>query len=455
MNGLKYNEKIFTDLARKATSDSHDGLIVRNVNDAPGESNISDVFAVKDPTQVKSIFNIGTFDPTNPSFLKTVGPFGVGAGAAGMAFGDSREAQAATTPQGGDAQDGSSSRQSGQALQEAPETGGGASPETQSSFDQGGQGQSGYQPFIPSSRNAGWQRDGSRVLGTMRFPTHDDDGRDLRSDEERQADERNERVGRPAPAPADTKGQAGEAPGRPGWSDWSGWPTPPDNAPSWGLDNVRSPAGPGEASFGQSPGTGAGYAHPAPWDSFHPSWAGSGWQPSRTPERDFRDQAGHVGSVAARGAAEGVSDLPVLAAEGAGWLRRRGYLPDLPDTPAANTAKSVFPGLQVYGGLLSGLDALEARGGAMKAREGLLDALSLDKPENGFEESVAGASNMLGGLFGTGGAAGLFKAGTRELASQSALGAALPHAGWALDTMNRAAMPSDEYVRDVLAQGME
>lgn len=65
--GGDYTEKSFSELMDEAIEDGSDGVIMRNVKDAAEGEEVSDVYAVFEPTQIKSATgNIGTFDSDNP-----------------------------------------------------------------------------------------------------------------------------------------------------------------------------------------------------------------------------------------------------------------------------------------------------------------------------------------------------------------------------------------------------
>lgn len=57
-----YRNKSFNDLLQQAQASGHDGAIFRNVNDPLA----NDVYVVFEPEQIKSVYNQGTFDPTDP-----------------------------------------------------------------------------------------------------------------------------------------------------------------------------------------------------------------------------------------------------------------------------------------------------------------------------------------------------------------------------------------------------
>ena len=94
--GAGYTEKLFKELAREASSPQYDAFIVKNVNDAIFKKLIGDTYAIKNPAQVKSIFNRGTFDPKTSNFMRAVAPVGVGGGLLAAMGWPAGEAQAAT-----------------------------------------------------------------------------------------------------------------------------------------------------------------------------------------------------------------------------------------------------------------------------------------------------------------------------------------------------------------------
>lgn len=59
----------FSALIQQAKNEGHDGLILRNLDDTPNISLSSDHFVAFSPTQIKSTFNRGTFDPNDPRIL--------------------------------------------------------------------------------------------------------------------------------------------------------------------------------------------------------------------------------------------------------------------------------------------------------------------------------------------------------------------------------------------------
>ena len=68
--GGSYEDQSFSELMEEAKEDEHDGVLLKNVRDAhplgenPGE--VSDVWVAFEPTQIKSVFNTGAFDPADP-----------------------------------------------------------------------------------------------------------------------------------------------------------------------------------------------------------------------------------------------------------------------------------------------------------------------------------------------------------------------------------------------------
>ena len=62
----KFYFQVYNEYFQKARSKGHDGIIVKNVIDNPrGEQRAIDVFIVFSPNQIKSVYNRGTFDPSN------------------------------------------------------------------------------------------------------------------------------------------------------------------------------------------------------------------------------------------------------------------------------------------------------------------------------------------------------------------------------------------------------
>ncbi len=69
---IDYEGERPTDLDERvaeAQEAGHDGLILRNVDDTPGETRVSDQFVVFAPTQIKSSLNRGSFDPSDSRIL--------------------------------------------------------------------------------------------------------------------------------------------------------------------------------------------------------------------------------------------------------------------------------------------------------------------------------------------------------------------------------------------------
>lgn len=65
--GGGYGDFSFTELLDDAIADGHDGVVIRNVRDAALGDEQSDIYAVFEPTQIKSATgNRGTFSPANP-----------------------------------------------------------------------------------------------------------------------------------------------------------------------------------------------------------------------------------------------------------------------------------------------------------------------------------------------------------------------------------------------------
>lgn len=77
--GAGPDETVSTDdVARLARERGHDGVIIRNVvdngaYDVPEHEGPTDLYVAFEPTQVKSVFNQGTFDPTSPNILEQRG----------------------------------------------------------------------------------------------------------------------------------------------------------------------------------------------------------------------------------------------------------------------------------------------------------------------------------------------------------------------------------------------
>jgi hypothetical protein len=96
-----------TDFAKEkiisqAKKDGHDGVIFQNIRDYGdyrfGEGISGNVYAVFNPTQIKSQFNKGTFDPTNPNILKTATAIATGATALGVMAPEESEAGVKDVP---------------------------------------------------------------------------------------------------------------------------------------------------------------------------------------------------------------------------------------------------------------------------------------------------------------------------------------------------------------------
>lgn len=75
--GGSYEDQSFTELMEEAKEEGHDGVLMKNVRDAHplGEnpSEVSDIWVTFSPTQIKSVFNSGAFDPNNPAILGSTG----------------------------------------------------------------------------------------------------------------------------------------------------------------------------------------------------------------------------------------------------------------------------------------------------------------------------------------------------------------------------------------------
>lgn len=72
--GGEFNADFVTNAIKEAKREGHDGIVFRNMRDEPtymgsGTPRSSHVIAVFEPTQIKSQFNRGTFDPNDPRIL--------------------------------------------------------------------------------------------------------------------------------------------------------------------------------------------------------------------------------------------------------------------------------------------------------------------------------------------------------------------------------------------------
>ena len=57
-------------VVKQAKKDGHDGIIIKNIDDTVGATGeLSDIYVAFKPTQIKSKFNPGTFDPANPNIM--------------------------------------------------------------------------------------------------------------------------------------------------------------------------------------------------------------------------------------------------------------------------------------------------------------------------------------------------------------------------------------------------
>ena len=70
--GGQYNEQTFSEAIAQAKQSGNDGVVFRNVVDTgfSGEDKSTDIYVAFDPTQIKPVFNQGTYDPNNPNILK-------------------------------------------------------------------------------------------------------------------------------------------------------------------------------------------------------------------------------------------------------------------------------------------------------------------------------------------------------------------------------------------------
>lgn len=72
VQGGPYQRDYFLSIMEQAQEAGNDGVIFRNVEDAVemgSEGSVGDTYAVFEPTQIKSVFNRGTFDPADPRIL--------------------------------------------------------------------------------------------------------------------------------------------------------------------------------------------------------------------------------------------------------------------------------------------------------------------------------------------------------------------------------------------------
>src|SRR5690606_8225977 len=79
MGGRDYDGDVVLEAIRRAKAEGHDGVLVRNVYDAPvmygGQAYFSNIWIAFRPEQIKSaIGNRGTFDPTDPSIIRESAP---------------------------------------------------------------------------------------------------------------------------------------------------------------------------------------------------------------------------------------------------------------------------------------------------------------------------------------------------------------------------------------------
>lgn len=71
--GSEYRERTFASVMKEAKELGHDGVIFRNAEDSMkiDYAEITDIYAVFDNTQIKSVFNKGAFDRTNRNILES------------------------------------------------------------------------------------------------------------------------------------------------------------------------------------------------------------------------------------------------------------------------------------------------------------------------------------------------------------------------------------------------
>jgi len=63
------------EMVRKAKADGHDGIIFKDVEEGVGDwINEGTTYGVFSPTQIKSIYNVGTFSPTDPDIMLSKAP---------------------------------------------------------------------------------------------------------------------------------------------------------------------------------------------------------------------------------------------------------------------------------------------------------------------------------------------------------------------------------------------
>ncbi len=80
-NGAAKDPDLILKLSKQAKKEGKDGLILKNVFDAPS-AKAGDIYVAFDPKQIKSTHNRGTFDPLDPNILKSLTPVGGAIGAA-------------------------------------------------------------------------------------------------------------------------------------------------------------------------------------------------------------------------------------------------------------------------------------------------------------------------------------------------------------------------------------
>lgn len=90
---ITYDSALQQRVVKKAIRDGYDGIILKDVQEGVGDNMAwGTTYGIFSPTQVKSVKNRGTFNPTDPNILKSVGA-GLGLmGAAGAMYPSDAEA---------------------------------------------------------------------------------------------------------------------------------------------------------------------------------------------------------------------------------------------------------------------------------------------------------------------------------------------------------------------------